>query len=241
MFIFCIQQSDRLSQCNHLGLLPLCVAIDPNIGNFNDRFCVRSLSPPGYFSRNHSTSTCFHKGISSASTDSTGPRKYLGIRSPKHFVLAHAETRKKCGRFMVEEGPKFAPTWAKPVLEAVAPESLGYLEWGVPWRGKKVGWKVELVGIGGRIFMELSVLWRVWGAYRALKPNRLGGLGFWKHWFQWTQTLWMDVGDGPKGWPFVCKLVRKVQSWRPKISKILIVPWPLGQEISSPSENHKTH
>ncbi|CAL1129146.1 unnamed protein product [Cladocopium goreaui] len=48
--------------------------------------------------------------------------KYLGIRSPKHFVLAHAETRKKCGRFMVEEGPKFAPTWAKPVLEAVAPE-----------------------------------------------------------------------------------------------------------------------
>eukprot|EP00434_Breviolum_minutum_P008998 symbB.v1.2.007924.t1/scaffold495.1/size259991/8 len=48
--------------------------------------------------------------------------KYLGIRSPQHFVLAHAETRKKCGRFAVEEGPKFAPSWAKPVIEAVAPE-----------------------------------------------------------------------------------------------------------------------
>ena len=54
-------------------------------------------------------------------------RKYLGIRSPHHFVLAHAETRKKCGRFAVEEGPKFAPSWAKPVIEAVAPEWLGWV------------------------------------------------------------------------------------------------------------------
>ena len=54
-------------------------------------------------------------------------RKYLGIRSPHHFVLAHAETRKKCGRFAVEEGPKFAPSWAKPVIEAVAPEWLSWV------------------------------------------------------------------------------------------------------------------
>ena len=56
-------------------------------------------------------------------------RKYLGIRSPQHFVLAHAGTRKKCGRFAVEEGPKFAPSWAKPVIEAVAPEWLGDQGW----------------------------------------------------------------------------------------------------------------
>ena len=66
-------------------------------------------------------------------------RKYLGIRSPKHFALAHAETRKKCGRFMVEDGPKFAPSWAKPVLEAVAPESPGKNGW-LGW-GTKVGVK----------------------------------------------------------------------------------------------------
>jgi hypothetical protein len=42
---------------------------------------------------------------------------------------------------MVEEGPKFAPTWAKPVLEAVAPESLGYLEWGGALEGEKGGVK----------------------------------------------------------------------------------------------------
>lgn len=48
--------------------------------------------------------------------------KYLGVRAPQHFVLAHAETRKACGRLLVQEGPQLAPAWAKPVIRAVSPE-----------------------------------------------------------------------------------------------------------------------
>ncbi|CAK9050600.1 unnamed protein product [Durusdinium trenchii] len=48
--------------------------------------------------------------------------KYLGVRSPEHFVLAHAETRKACGRFLCGEGNHLAPAWAKPIIDAVAPE-----------------------------------------------------------------------------------------------------------------------
>ncbi|CAJ1366980.1 unnamed protein product [Effrenium voratum] len=58
----------------------------------------------------------------SASLGRLGLRKYLGVRSAQHFVLCHAELRKSCGRFDVAEGPRSAPVWAKPVIEAVSPE-----------------------------------------------------------------------------------------------------------------------
>ena len=48
--------------------------------------------------------------------------KYIGIRSPEHFVIAHAESRKSCGKFAVTEGARKAPTWAKPVLESLCPQ-----------------------------------------------------------------------------------------------------------------------
>ena len=48
--------------------------------------------------------------------------KYVGVRSSEHYVIAHAESRKSCGKFAVTEGTRKAPAWAKPVIESLCPQ-----------------------------------------------------------------------------------------------------------------------
>mmetsp|Transcript_4713 Transcript_4713/g.10186 ORF Transcript_4713/g.10186 Transcript_4713/m.10186 type:complete len:230 (-) Transcript_4713:49-738(-) len=61
-------------------------------------------------------------GASSAPMAAKQCLKYVGVRSSDHFVIAHAESRRSCGKFAVTEGIRKAPAWAKPVLDAVCPQ-----------------------------------------------------------------------------------------------------------------------
>eukprot|EP00933_Yihiella_yeosuensis_P048454 TRINITY_DN4465_c0_g1_i1.p1 TRINITY_DN4465_c0_g1~~TRINITY_DN4465_c0_g1_i1.p1 ORF type:complete len:248 (+),score=32.78 TRINITY_DN4465_c0_g1_i1:40-744(+) len=50
--------------------------------------------------------------------------RYLGIRSPSHVVVAHAEPRRPCGQFGIAEGAWRAPIWAGDIVEAISPPPL---------------------------------------------------------------------------------------------------------------------
>lgn len=178
VFIFCIQQSDRLSQCNHLGLLPFCVAIDPNIGSFNDRFCVRSLSPHRKISPaiiQHPPA--FTRGFLVLPLIPLGPGSTWASARPSTSCWRTRRRGRSAAASWWRRGPSSRPLGRSRCWKRWRPRALDILNGGVPWRGKKVGWKVELVGIGGRIFMEL---WEFCGGFGG--PIELWNLIDWGIW-----------------------------------------------------------
>ena len=80
--------------------------------------------------------------LTEASVAAKQALKYLGVRSPEHFVLAHAETRKAdprgwgwlAGEPPVHKGPQGSPSAARGgpcevTVQHLDPENLGWEPW----------------------------------------------------------------------------------------------------------------